>query len=152
MPWHGGVDQVVDEPLVRDVMLSGARQKTCHHPTRMLVHKRSRKGGADPEVRPVHLIGQFPSRGLAHFERTKHWWVRALGVQPKIRPCVYRCKRPEQRGLSICDGECDGGSGEAEVVEPMSGEGVHSTYDVIPLGDGRGTVSLMRQVGWTRRS
>ena len=52
---------------------------------------------------------------------------------------------------SICDGDCDGGSGEAEVVEPMSGEGVHSTYDVIPLGDGRGTVSLMRRVGWTRR-
>ena len=28
--------------------------------------------------------------------------LRALGVQPKIRPCVYGCKHPAQRGCSHC--------------------------------------------------
>ena len=65
--------EVIGEPLVRDVRRAGAPQKTCRRPTRMLVHKRSQKRVADPEVRPFQLIGQRPSRGLAHFERSKHW-------------------------------------------------------------------------------
>ena len=28
--------------------------------------------------------------------------LRALGVQPKIRPCVYGCKHPAPRGCSHC--------------------------------------------------
>jgi hypothetical protein len=68
-----GANQVVGEPLVRDVRRSGARQKACHRPTRVLVHKRSGKRVADPEVRHFQLIGQRVSRGLAHFERSKHW-------------------------------------------------------------------------------
>ena len=28
--------------------------------------------------------------------------LHALGVQPKIRPCVYGCKHPAQRGCSHC--------------------------------------------------
>ena len=68
-----GANQVVGQPLVRDVRRSGARQKACHRPTRVLVYKRSGKRVADLEVRPFQLIGQRVSRGLAHFERSKHW-------------------------------------------------------------------------------
>ena len=69
---------------------------------------------------------------------TEFTWALLItvGVQPKIRLCVYRCKQPAQRGLSHCylRGDCDGGSGEAEVVEPRSSKGAHSRKDGNPLG------------------
>jgi len=43
-------------------------------------------------------------------------------------------RRREVYHTTICDGDCDGGSGEAEVVEPRSSKGLHSRKDGNPLG------------------
>ena len=47
-------------------------------------------------------------------------------------------RRREVVHTTICDGDCDGGSGEAEreaeVVEPRSSKGPHSRNDGNPLG------------------
>jgi len=126
--------QVLDVTVHGDVRRAGARQKICHRPTRMLVHKRSQKRVADPEVRPFQLIGQRASQGFAHFERSKHWRYAQLGVQPKIRSCGCGCKQPAQRGLSHYDlrWRLRRGRGSAEGVGARSGEGLHSSYDGNP--------------------
>jgi hypothetical protein len=69
----------------------------------------------------------------------------ASGVQPKMRPGVYGCRQPRQRGVAafaqlakhsqIADGHMRRGHADsAEGVGARSGKGAHSTYAGNPLG------------------
>ena len=51
--------------------------------------------------------------------------------------------------MAIATGEAEEAEREAEVVEPRSSKGPHSSDDGIPLIDGRLTVRCMRRVDWT---
>ena len=57
-----------------------------------------KSGGSRSTSFPIDRSAPFARFGTLRANQTLV--LHALGVQTKIRPCVYRCKHPEQRGLS----------------------------------------------------
>jgi hypothetical protein len=57
-----------------------------------------KSGGSRSTSFPIDRPAHFATFGILRAKQTLA--LCDLGVQPKIRPCVYRCKHPEQRGLS----------------------------------------------------
>ena len=57
-----------------------------------------KSGGSRSTSFPIDRPASFARFGTLRANQTLV--LHALGVQTKIRPCVYRCKHPDQRGLS----------------------------------------------------
>ena len=57
-----------------------------------------KSGGSRSTSFPIDRSAPFARFGTLRAKQTLA--LRDVGVQPKISPCVYRCKHPEQRGLS----------------------------------------------------